>query len=140
MIDKIRNYISKCPYLNDFNNININYLIDKVKSYSINEAAGYNPHINTYINGDKEMQFKFSFDAKFHWNKEIANNLDNSLFFENFRNWLERNDEEGIYPIVPNGIVPLSISAITDGYIFATNSDEAIYRIDCVFNYIKEKR
>ena len=139
MIDKIRRYISECPYLVEFNNININYLIDKVKSYSINEAAGYNPCISTFISGDKDMQFKFSFDAKLHWNKEIANNLDNSLFFENFRKWLEKNDDEGIYPVVSESIIPYRIAAITDGYIFATNSDEAIYRIDCVFNYIEKR-
>ena len=136
MIESIRNYIAKCPYLDEFTAVNVNYLVDKVKAYSVNENAGYNPVINTDWCGNQEMQFQFSFDAKFYWNEEIQNNVDNSIFFEKFRNWLEKNDENGIYPEI-EGIEPLSISATTNGFIFATNSDEAIYRISCKFTYMK---
>ena len=111
MIEKIRDYIATCPYLDEFTALNVNYLVDKVKAYSVNESAGYNPVVNTYLNGDKEMQFLFSFDAKLYWSDEVKNNIDNSAFFEKFRN----------------------------GYIFATNSNEAIYRISCRFNYLKIK-
>lgn len=139
MIEKIRNYIATCPFLDEFTALNVNYLVDKVKAYSVNESAGYNPVISTYLNGDKEMRFLFSFDAKLYWNDEIKNNIDNSLFFEKFRNWLEENDDNNIYPSVDKNIQPLSISATTNGYIFATNSTEAIYRISCEFTYVKMK-
>lgn len=136
MIEKIRDYISTCPFLDEFTAVNVNYLVDKVKAYSVNESAGYNPIISTDCCGNKEMQFQFSFDAKFYWNEELQNNVDNSIFFEKFRNWLEENDENGIYPEI-EGIEPLTISATTNGFIFATNSDEAIYRISCKFTYMK---
>lgn len=136
MIEKIRDYIATCPFLDEFTKVNVNYLVDKIKAYSVNEGAGYNPVIDTDVNGNKEMQFQFSFDAKFYWNEEIQNNVDNSVFFEKFRNWLEENDEKGIYPKI-EGIEPLTIGAITNGFIFATNSDEAIYRISCKFTYMK---
>ncbi len=136
MIDKIREYISNCPCLDEFAAINVNCLVDKAKAYSVNEGAGYNPVINTDLCGNKEMQFQFTFDAKFHWNEEVQNNVDNSKFFEDFRNWLEENDEKGIYPDI-EGIEPLTISATTNGFIFATNTDEAIYRISCKFTYMK---
>ena len=138
MIDKIREYMAKCPHLDEYVAVNVNYLVDKVKAYSINEGAGYNPVLNTYFYGDKEMQFQFSFDSKFYWNEEIQNNVDNSVFFEKIRDWLEKNDENGIYPEIKN-IEPISISAVTNGYIFATNSDEAIYRISCKFTYLKRR-
>ena len=138
MIENIRKYISECPYLDEFIAINVNYLVDKVKAYSVNESASYNPLINEDNCGNKEMQFLFSFDAKMHWNEEVKNNIDNSLFFEKFRNWLEQNDEKDIYPELDNNILPISISAITNGYIYATNSDEAIYRISCKFTYLKK--
>ena len=138
MIDKIREYMANCPHLDEYVAVNVNYLVDKVQAYSINEGAGYNPVLNTYLNGDKEMQFQFSFDSKFYWNEEIQNNVDNSVFFEKIRDWLEKNDENGIYPEIKN-IEPISISAVTNGYIFATNSDEAIYRISCKFTYLKRR-
>ncbi len=139
MIEKMRDYIALCPYLDEFVELNVNYLKDKVKAYSINENSGYNPVVATYLNGEKEMQFLFSFDAKFYWNDEIKNNIDNSIFFEKFRDWLEENYENDVYPEIDN-IQPISISAATNGYIFIANADEAIYRIGCKFTYIKPKR
>ena len=138
MIEKIRDYIAQCPYLDEFTAVNVDYLVDKVKAYSVNESAGYNPVLETYINGDKMKQFNFSFDAKFYWNEEMQNNVDNSEFFEDFSNWLEENNNNDIFPVI-EGLKPMTIGAITNGFIFATNSDEAIYRISCRFTYLKEK-
>lgn len=137
MIEKIRDYISECPYLDEFTKVNVNYLVDKVNAYSVNEDSGYNPILEPRIYGNDEMQFLFSFDAKFYWNEETENNIDNSKFFEKFRDWLEDNDSKGKYPKI-EGIEPLTIGAITNGFIYATNSDEAIYRISCSFTYEKE--
>lgn len=136
MIEKMREYIAKCPFLDEFTNVNVSYLVDKVKAYSLNENAGYNPVIAEDDCGNQNMQFLFSFDAKLYWNEEIQNNIDNSLFFEKFRDWLKENDDNSIYPEL-EGIMPESISATTNGYIFATNADEAIYRISCKFTYWK---
>lgn len=136
MIEKIREFIAKCPHIKEFSNINVNYLVDKTNAYSINEAASYNPVISIDTTGNKEMQFLFNLDAKLHWNEELKNNIDNSMFFEKFRDWLENNDNNNVYPEI-DGIQPISISATTNGYIFATNSDEAIYRISCKFQYYK---
>lgn len=137
MIEKIRDYIAECPHLDEFTKINVNYLVDKVNAYSVNEDSGYNPVLESRIYGNDEMQFLFSFDAKFYWNEETENNIDNSKFFEKFRDWLEDNNSKGKYPEI-EGIEPLTIGAITNGFIYATNSDEAIYRISCSFTYEKE--
>lgn len=136
MIEKIREFIATCPHIKEFSNINVNYLVDKTNAYSINEAASYNPVISVDTTGNKEMQFLFNLDAKLHWNEELKNNIDNSMFFEKFRDWLENNDNNNVYPEI-DGIQPMSISATTNGYIFTTNSDEAIYRISCKFQYYK---
>ena len=133
-IDKVREYIAQCPYLQDYSELNVEYLLDKIDTYSINENAGYNPILNQFICGS-ERQFLFTFDSKLHWNEDIQNNIDNSKFYENFRNWLETNNKNKIFPNIP-GIY--SIGATTNGYIFATNSNEAIYRIQCFLNYYKE--
>lgn len=138
MIDSVRDYIANCPYLDDFTEVNVNYLVDKVKAYSVNEGASYNPIITTDILGNEESQFQFTFDAKFYWNDEIANNVDNSNFFENFSNWLRENNNNKIFPTIGSDDISItSISANSNGYIFDTSSDEAIYRISCVMNYTR---
>ena len=138
MIESVREYISGCPYLDEFTAVNVNYLVDKVKAYSVNEGASYNPIIGKDIIGNEYSQFQFTFDAKFHWNDEVANNVDNSEFFENFSNWLRDNDKNNIFPTIDdNNISVTSINANSNGYIFDTSSDEAIYRISCVMNYTR---
>ena len=134
IIDKVREYITKCPYLNEYAELNVEYLADNVETYSVNESAGYDPIINLYLLGS-DRQFLFTFDSKLHWNEDIQNNIDNSKFFENFRKWLEDNKNKKIFPDIP-GIY--DIEATTNGYIFATNANEAIYRIQCKLKYYKE--
>lgn len=134
MIDKVREYMSKCPYLDQYAELNVEYLVDKVKAYSINENAGYNPIIKKFLWGS-ERQFLFTFDSKLHWNEDIQNNIDNSKTFENIRNWLETNNKNKIFPEISGAY---GIGATTNGYIFATNANEAIYRIQCYLNYFKE--
>lgn len=134
MIEKIRTYIATCPFLDQFSELNVEYLVDRINAYSINEGVSYNPILSKDILGNEDCQFQFTFDARLYWNDEIANNVDNSIFFENFREWLRNNDKNKIFPQI-EGVQVESISAITNGYLFATNSDEAIYRISCVMKY-----
>lgn len=134
MIEEVRKYIAKCPYLKEYAELNIDYLTDKIVTYSINENAGYDPILNRFLYGS-ERQFLFTFDSKLHWNEDIQNNIDNSKFFEDFRNWLETNNKNKIFPDISGAY---SIGATTNGYIFATNANEAIYRIQCFLNYFKE--
>jgi len=138
MIEKVREYIAKCPHLDEFVSVNVNYLVDKAKAYSVNEGVGYNPVLKKDIIGNEECQFQFMLDAKLYWNEEVANNIDNSVFFEKFSNWLRENNKKKIFPQI-EGIEIETIGATTNGYIFATNADEAIYRISCIMKYFKEK-
>ncbi len=135
IIDEVRDYMAQCPYLKEYAELNIEYLQDKVNTYSINENAGYNPVISEDIIGNQDMQFLFTFDSKLIWNEDIQNNIDNSKSYENIRNWLETNNKNEIFPDI-KGIY--EIGATTNGYIFATNADEAIYRIQCYLKYYKE--
>lgn len=135
MIEKIREYIATCPYLKEYAQLNVDYLADNVATYSINENAGYDPVISEDIIGNQERQFLFTFDSKLIWNEDVQNNIDNSEFYENFRDWLESNNRKEIYPDIKS---VYEIGATTSGYIFATNANEAIYRIQCYLKYYKE--
>lgn len=135
IIDEVRDYMTECPYIDEYAELNVEYLKDKVKTYSINENAGYNPVISEDILGNQERQFLFTFDSKLIWNEDIQNNIDNSKSYENIRNWLEENNRKEIFPNI-KGIY--EIGAMTNGYIYATNANEAIYRIQCYLKYYKE--
>ncbi len=138
-IENIRTYISLCPYLDNSTAINIDYLSDNIKSYSITESSSYNPIISTDIIGNEQKQFLFNFDAKLNWTDEIANNISNSNFFSNFSSWLKNNNENKIFPQHSENITIETIGATSNGYIFATESNEAIYRISCEIKYMQIK-
>lgn len=137
MIETLRDYIAQCPYLDEFTALNVDYLVDKVKAYSLNESAGYNPITSEDIIGNQNRQFLFTLDCKFHWNEEVQNNIENSEFFESFSEWLEEKNRNEDFPEIEDGS-PFFIGATTNGFIFATNSDEAIYRVQCKLEYRKE--
>lgn len=135
MIDKVREYIVTCPYLKEYAELNVEYLADKVETYSVNENVGYNPVVQEYLEGT-EMQFLFTFDSKLHWNEDTQNNINNSKFFENFRNWLKENNKHEIFPDI-QGVYEIGTN--TKGYIFATSENEAIYRIQCYIYYFEKE-
>lgn len=137
MIENIRSFIAGCPYLDQDTAVNVDYLVDKVIAYSVNEQASYDPLIEEDVLGNEYCQFKFMLDAKLHWNDEVENNVSNSHFFDNFSNWLKIQNENGNYPQFGNNITVDSIKATSNGYIFDTNSGEAIYRIECIMYYTK---
>ena len=136
MIEIIKDFILTCPYLDEYCDLNVNYLVDKTKAYSINESSGYDPIVSESITGEREYQLQFTFDSRLFWNDETTNNINNSKFYENFRDWLETKNDSGELPTA-TGITPLSIKATSNGYIFDAQENVAIYRISCVFNYIK---
>ena len=134
IIDKVREYIAKCPHLKEYADLNVNYLADKVNTYAVNENSGYNPVVEKYLL-DRDMQFLFTFDSKLYWNEDVQNNIDNSKFFANFKRWLEENNKNKIFPDVA-GIYEIGVT--TDGYILTTNANEAIYRVQCYLKYYEE--
>lgn len=137
MIDSIKTYIAQCPYLDEYTAVLINYLEDKVNAYSINNSPNTSPILSTDITGNQTRQYLFTFDSKLNWNSEIQQNIDNLNFYENFSNWLENNSNEDILPILYGELQAIKIEALTDGYIFQSNGEQAVYRIQCRLTYLK---
>jgi len=137
MIEDIRTYIASCNLLDQYTAVNVDYLVDKVKAYSVNESTAYNTIVEEDISGIQHKQCLFTFDSKFYWNEEVANNIANLNFYENFSEWLEDNSNNNIFPTLNYGLTATKIMALTNGYIFQTKNDEAIYRIQCVLFYDK---
>lgn len=129
--EKVRDYISGCPYIQDL--LNVDYLVDKVKAYTINEQASYNPVVNKWITGHQECVYRFNLDCKFHWTDELENNIENSNFFEHFSNWIRDKDLKKEYPQIEYKVTKLEV--LTNGYIFDTDSGQAIYRISVAMFY-----
>lgn len=137
IIESIRSFISKCPYLSEFSNgINVDYLDNEFTSYSIEEVPS-NPVIKTYINGSSVRQYLFIFTSRESYGQDVMQNLENSGFYEHFADWLDEQSMLGNLPILSDNKEARKIEAITSGYAFATDIDKARYQIQCRLVYYK---
>jgi hypothetical protein len=144
VIDSIRNYIMTFPDLKLFEEafsvVRVDYSdSSQATTYSINETV-CNPTLKTYINGDKEKQFLFTFSSVEYFGSDVATNIDNIDFYEKFSEWLESNTTNGILPSMDEGKTATSIKALTAGYLFDNQADatKARYVIQCQLKYDQE--
>lgn len=141
IIDALRNYIRMCPHLDTFNNaikVNVNYLEPNTDTYSIEEVP-INPIVKKYVNGDSIRQYAFIFTSREPYGADVFQNIDNSGFYEKFADWVENQDDNEIFPLLDNGLEPISIEVTSTGYAFAVTEDTAQFQIQLRLKYLKKK-
>lgn len=141
IIDSIRNYIRTCPCLDTFSNVvmvNVNYLEPNTDTYSIEEVP-IEPIVKKYINGDSIKQYAFIFTSREPYGADVLQNIDNSGFYEMFADWIERQNDNEIFPMLDGNLEPLSIEVTSTGYAFAVSEDTAQYQIQLRLKYFKKK-
>lgn len=139
IIESVKNFILNCPYLGELARVNVDFLPECPDTYSIEEVPTQTV-IKRYLDGSSERQFLFTFAARLNYSDEVRNNIDNSGFFEDFANWLERCTEKDIFPEMSEGMTPSKIEAISSGYLFDVSGDlsNSRYQIQCRLIYDKE--
>lgn len=140
IIDSLRNYIRTCPHLDTFNNairVNVNYLEPYADTYSIEEVP-IEPILKQYVNGDSIRQYAFIFTSRKPYGVDVLQNIDNSGFYEKFAEWIEKNNNNDIFPLLDNGLEPLEIKVTSTGYAFAVTEDTAQYQINLRLKYFRK--
>ena len=139
IIECLRDYVSQCPYLDEFSeSVNVDYLSDDYGSYSIEEVPT-DPIVKRYLDGSTERQFDFIFCSRESYGADVIQNIDNSGFYENFSDWIERNSDKGILPYLGDNRTALRIVTTTGGYAFATDINQARYQIQLKLIYLQRK-
>ena len=141
IIESVRKYILSCPHLEELAKVNVNYLPKDSVNYSIEEVPSQTGSvIKRYVDGTTEREFNFVLAAIFDYSEDLQTNIENSGFFENFQEWIEENDLNGIYPELKEGLEPISLDVTTTGYLFYVpeKTDRAIYQIQLKLIYEKE--
>lgn len=140
IIDSLRNYIRTCPHLDTFNNairVNVNYLEPYADTYSIEEVP-IEPILKQYVNGDSIRQYAFIFTSRKPYGVDVLQNIDNSGFYEKLAEWIEKNNNNDIFPLLDNGLEPLEIKVTSTGYAFAVTEDTAQYQINLRLKYFRK--
>ena len=139
LIGSIKEYLLKCPYLDELKQINVNFLPEDPTTYSIEQVPSTSI-LKKYLDGSSERQFVFVFASRMFYSDEIVSQIQNSGFFEKFQYWLEENSSNNILPELEDGLIPLEIEAQSSGYLFDISGDlsNARYQIQCRLIYEKE--
>lgn len=138
-IEAIRKYIGDLECMSTFESaININYLAGENDSFSIEEIP-CEPVLKKYLNGSSKRQFQFAFCSREPYGAEIIQNIDNSGFYEDFSNEIEKKNNEGILPIEIDNIESLELKVTSSAYVVTTEEDTAMYQINLNLKYYKKK-
>lgn len=119
------------------NAINANYLAGEADNFSIEEMP-CEPILKKYLDGSTKRQFQFAFCSREPYGAEVIQNIDNSGFYEEFTEEIERNNDEGILPIDSN-IEAIALKVTSSAYVVSTEEDTAMYQINLVFKYLKKR-
>lgn len=138
LIESIRDYICTCPYLSEGCCLLIDYLGDKAVEYTV-EAVPCNPIYKEYVDGEKVKQFLFVFASREYFEADINTCIANLHFYEKFEDWIDDNNEAGIYPDLGENKVPVSLEVLTRGYVLSADEETARYQIQLRLIYEEEK-
>lgn len=142
VIESIRNFIKKCPYLEEFEGairIGIDYLSNDTTTYSI-EKVPCNPIIKKYVDGSCKKQELFIFTSRESYGQDVFNNLENINFYEKFAEWIEEMNIKGELPLLDNKKEAEKLEVTSNGYAFQTDVDKAQYQIQLRLIYIEERK
>lgn len=136
IIEGIIKFFLQCPLLKD-GVFNLDALGDSPTEYVI-EGGVFDPVIATYINGDTEEQFQFTFGSREEYSLDRINNISNTAFYERFSEWIKEQNRAGRFPELPDGCTPRQLRCTSSGYIFNVAGTSARYQIQLVLEYYKE--
>ena len=137
IIESIRDYISAFPDLSENCCLLIDYLGNKPVEYTV-EAVPCNPVYKEYVDGEKVKQFLFVFASREYFEADVNTCIENLHFYENFEEWIEQNNDNGVFPNLGGNKVPVSLEVLTRGYVLSADEETARYQIQLRLIYEEE--
>lgn len=135
IIEGLRQFILKCPLLEDYTHaVGVDYLDKEAGFFSI-EVTPCNTVEKTYLRGPIKKQYQFTFVSRALYGRETMNQIENLAFYERFERWLNDCNKKRVFPELPDGMQVQSIVPVSSGYIMAEEADKARYQIQCKLTY-----
>ena len=113
--------------------------LDTEISYTV-DTVPHEPILRKYVDGGSKRQFQFVFASREAYGEKVLENLENSGFYEKFADWLEKNNQQGVFPDLGEFRSPYRIEILSSGYAFDTEDDSAQYQIQLALYYYQSRR
>ncbi|MCI8673057.1 MAG: hypothetical protein HFI89_06165 [Lachnospiraceae bacterium] len=136
MIEGIEQYFLNCDVLKD-GCLRVDFLGNKPVEYAI-EVLPCDPVLKRYVGGDTVRQYLFAFGSREYYSQERLQNIENSVFYENFSDWVEEQSQAGNLPELPEGMEAQELKVLSSGYLFDGSMSNARYQIQLQLKYYKE--
>nr|WP_215730644.1 chloramphenicol resistance protein [Clostridioides difficile] len=124
--------------MNEFaKSINVEFLAEEFTSYTL-ETVPSETVIKRFINGDSIKQFIFIFASRECYGSDVMQNIENSQFYEQFADWIYRENLSGNLPTLSGNKEAMSLEVSTPGYLVQTSIDTAQYQIQLKLKYFEK--
>lgn len=134
-IDKVRLYLMEVltELERKFETMNVNFLSNEIDNYSITKMP-LKSVVETTITGTRLMKDVYLFSGKFTYGSEVAENLENIGFWEEFEEKIYSNNEEGVLPEIKN---IKEIKCLNCGSMRVANTQDCEMTIQIQIDYEK---
>ncbi len=136
IIESIREYFLKCPYLEDDVRLSVDFLGDQPLEYGI-YTEPISPTIKKYVDGDELKQFGFIFTTRSHMSGDLVTQLENSALFDNLIEWIQEMNYKKEFPELEGDKYPTKLEIITNGYLSSADVGSSQYQIQMRLVYME---
>lgn len=136
IIESVREYFLKCPYLEDDVRLSVDFLGDQPLEYGI-YTEPISPTIKKYVDGDELKQFGFIFTTRSHMSGDLVTQLENSAFFDNLIDWIQEMNYKKEFPELDGDKYPTKLEIITNGYLSSADVGSSQYQIQMRLVYME---
>lgn len=134
MIEKIRQYLIDNKIIDENYRINVDFLGEEATEFSI-VPIPINPILKEYVDGSTLMQYQFQLVSCNDYGADVAQNIENSNFYEQLYELISNNNDNGILPNI-KGIQ--TIECLDNGAILNEMTNTARYSIQMRVIYYKK--
>ena len=129
MIQAVWDYFSTCPLLENQRILGVDRLgVDPIE-YTI-DILPSEQIVKRYVDGSSREPY----------GRDVIQNIQNSEFYEKFADWVEQNDDAGIYPDFGKWKTVRSIQVISSGYAVEVTEKTSRYQIQLRITYLQSWR
>lgn len=129
-------YFKICPLLKN-NRLNFNHQGLKTSEFVIQPIPG-GPPLRRYMSRSSKKEKLFCIASNESYNSDALVNIENSNWYEKFEQWVNEQNRLKHFPDTPEGVSPLQLECVTDGYMLAADEKNAHYQIQLKLTYFQK--
>lgn len=137
VVDKIIDFISMCPFLDEMTPVKADYCNEDAVSYCV-ETSAKSKLLETYVDGSQILQLSFVFSSKEVMSDYDNVNIENTIFYEKFSDWVEEQNIIGNLPQLEGRLSSISVTVVSHGYIVQSEADRGRYEIQMNLKYFRK--